>query len=90
MKLVYYTMPYSQLAQDQLSKFIHYCEENGIGYRIFDLKFITNPNELIALKLHGIPTIRRDDDEKGEHKEVFGKFNKIDLETLCAEDILQE
>lgn len=90
MKLVYYTMPYSQLAQDQLSKFIHYCEENGIGYRIFDLKYITNPNELIALKLHGIPTIRRYDDEKGEHKEVFGKFNKIDLETLCAEDILQE
>ena len=33
------------------------------------------------LKLHGTPTIRID----GEiEREIVGKFNRIDLETLCA------
>lgn len=87
MKLVYYTMPYSQLAQEQLAKFIHFCEEKNIEYKIFDLKDITKPQELMDLRLHGIPTIRRDD---GEYREIVGKFNKVDLETLCAENALLE
>lgn len=85
MKLVYYTMPYAQLAQEQLAKFIHFCEEKNIEYTIFDLKDITKSQELIDLRLHDIPTIRRDD---GEHREIVGKFNKMDLETLCAENAL--
>lgn len=85
MKLVYYTMPYAQLAQEQLAKFIHFCEEKNIEYTIFDLKDITKPQELMDLRLHGIPTIRRDDEE---HREIVGKFNKMDLETLCAENAL--
>lgn len=85
MKLVYYTMPYSELAQGQLSKFINFCKDRGFEYRIVDLKDIVKPQELMDLRLHGIPTIRRDDDE---YRELVGKFNKTDLETLCADNAL--
>lgn len=87
MKLIYYTMPYSELGNQQLSKFLHFCRDNNIEYSIKDLKDITKPQELMDLRLHGIPTIRRDDEE---YREIVGKFNKMDLETLCAENALIE
>lgn len=81
MKLVYYTMPFSPLAQEQMASFINFCRDSNIEYEIKDLKFITKPQEIMDLKLHGIPTIRID----GEiAREIVGKFNRIDLETLCA------
>ena len=85
MKLVYYTMPFSPLAQEQKASFINFCRDRNIEYEIKDLKFITKPQEIMELKLHGIPTIRID----GEiEREIVGKFNRIDLETLCAQDAI--
>lgn len=85
MKLVYYTMPFSPLAQEQMASFINFCRDSNIEYEIKDLKFITKPQEIMDLKLHGIPTIRID----GEiEREIVGKFNRIDLETLCAQATL--
>lgn len=81
MKLIYYTMPYAKLAQEQLSKFINFCKANNVEYEVNDIRHITKPQDLMDLRLHGIPTIRRDDNEL---REVVGKFNKEDLQLLCA------
>lgn len=82
MKLIIYTMPYSNVCAEKLPIVQHFCRDFGVTLVEQDLRD-TNMKELVELKLHSVPCVRTEDGRELLDEEI----TKDALHALCATDI---